>query len=126
MQQLAKKHANQTLVLGGLAGMTAGLVLLGAFPYTAIAMMAAFLIGFSVAGILLPAQTLIQQETPEDLLGRVTSTGMSIVFGAQILGLFLSGLLTKVIGVRQVFLVAAAFLIALVLSGRLFLPRRSV
>ena len=121
VQQLAKRFSNQGLVFSGLAGMVVGLVVLAAVPLTWSAILAAFGIGFSVAGILLPAQTLMQQETPEELIGRVSSTGMSIVFGAQILGLFLSGLLTKFIGVRQVFLVSAIFLLGLILMGRLAL-----
>ncbi|MEO6803787.1 MAG: MFS transporter [Granulicella sp.] len=124
VQQLAKRYSNQALVFGGLIGMAAGLILLAAIPDTAFTILAAFSIGFSVAGILLPAQTLLQVETPEELLGRVASTALSIVFGAQILGLFLSGLLTKFVGVRQVFFVSAIFLLGLVLMGRLSLHRR--
>jgi DHA3 family macrolide efflux protein-like MFS transporter len=124
VQHLAKTYANQTLVFSGLVGMSAGLIILTAIPQTAFTILAAFSIGFSVAGILLPAMTLMQQETPEELVGRVSSTGMSIVFGAQILGLFLSGLLTRYIGVRPVFLVCAAFLLCLVVLGKLSLRSR--
>jgi DHA3 family macrolide efflux protein-like MFS transporter len=124
VQQLAKTYANQTLVFSGLVGMSAGLLILTAIPQTAFTILAAFSIGFSVAGILLPAMTLMQQETPEELVGRVSSTGMSIVFGAQILGLFFSGLLTRYIGVRPVFLVCAAFLLGLVALGKFSLRNR--
>jgi DHA3 family macrolide efflux protein-like MFS transporter len=124
VQQLAKTYANQTLVFTGLVGMSAGLLILTAIPQTTFTILAAFSIGFSVAGILLPAMTLMQQETPEELVGRVSSTGMSIVFGAQILGLFLSGLLTRYIGVRPVFFVCAAFLLCLVALGKLSLRSR--
>lgn len=123
VQQLAKKYSNQMLVFSGLIGMAAGLTLLAIVPQTFLTILAAFSIGFSVAGILLPAQTLMQYETPEDLIGRVSSTGMSIIFGAQILGLFLSGLLTRFVGVRQVFLGSAIFLLALVLMGKWALRR---
>jgi DHA3 family macrolide efflux protein-like MFS transporter len=123
VQQLAKRFTNEVLVFGGLMGMAAGLLLLTAIPQIACSVLAAFSIGLSVAGILLPAQTLMQHETPEELLGRVSSTGMSIVFGAQVLGLFLSGLLTRYVGVRQVFLLSAVFLLALVMLGKLSLRR---
>ena len=126
VQQLAKHYTNQTLVFSGLAGMAVGLLVLAGVPQTLFTVLAAFAIGFSVAGILLPAQTLMQQETPEALIGRVSSTGMSIVFGAQILGLFISGLLTKFIGVRQVFLLSAVFLLALISMGKLSLRSRSI
>ncbi|WP_263382383.1 MFS transporter [Granulicella arctica] len=124
VQHLAKKYANQELVFGGLMGMAGGLLVLASISQIACTIAAAFLIGFSVAGILLPAQTLIQQETPEELVGRVSSTGMSIVFGAQVVGLFLSGLLTRFLGVREVFLLSAIFLMGLVFVGHLSLRRQ--
>src|SRR4051812_49341213 len=48
-------------------------------------------IGFSFTAIMVPAQTLTQRETPHDMLGRVASTQISVLFLAQILGLVLSG-----------------------------------
>jgi len=68
-----------------------------------------------------PAQTLIQQETPPPLMGRVGSTVMSFIFGAQILGLIASSLLAGRIGVRHVFAVCAALLLILIVVGRLWM-----
>jgi MFS family permease len=118
VQRLAKSHSNQTLVFGGLLGMGAGNLLLGVAPFTASALSAIFAVGFSVAAILLPAQTLLQQETPAELMGRVNSTGMSIVFGAQVLGLFFAGLLAKAVGVQGLFTAGAVLLIVISFAGR--------
>ena len=74
-----------------------------------------------VAAIVVPAQTLIQRETPHEMLGRVGSTNASIIFLGQILGLVLSGVLAQAIGVRMVFLLCAALAAALVVAGHLFL-----
>ena len=70
-----------------------------------------FIIGFAVAGIIIPSQTMIQQETPPALMGRVGATTMSMIFTAQISGLVLSGILAEHIGVRHVFALCAVLLV---------------
>ena len=125
VQRLARTLANNVLVLGGLLGMAAGCLALRVMPQIAVMLVSAFIIGLSVAAILLPAQTLLQQDTPEQLMGRVGSTAMAIVFGAQIVGLLLSGLLTTFVGVRQVFLLCAVFLLLMAIAGALSLRRKT-
>jgi len=85
------------------------------------AVAATFTIGFAFGAIMVPAQTLMQRETPHDMLGRVASTQISVVFLAQILGLVLSGTLAEVFGVRMVFFLCAGLSVALVGAGKLFL-----
>jgi MFS family permease len=65
--------------------------------------------------VIVPAQTLMQRETPHELMGRVSSTMMSVVFFAQLIGLILSGVFAQAFGVRTVFFVCAV--IAWVLTG---------
>jgi len=84
---------------------------------------ATFVIGFSFAAIMVPAQTLIQRETPVDMLGRVGSTNASVILLGQILGLAASGVLAEVLGVRLVFFLCAALSVALAAGGRVFLAR---
>jgi MFS family permease len=85
-----------------------------------------FIIGIAVAGIIVPAQTLFQQATPPELMGRVGSTFMSIVFAAQISGLVLSGILTQHIGVREVFALCAVMLVVLMAVGKLWMEPKKV
>jgi len=115
VRRLSGTVSNSTLVLGGLAGIGLGALLLGAFTLAATAMLGTFTLGFAFAGIIVPAQTLMQRETPHELLGRISSTVMSVVFFAQLIGLVLSGVFAQVFGVRLVFFVCAA--IAWVLTG---------
>ncbi len=125
VRMLARYADNDTLVLSGLAGIGGGVLLLGAVPHLAATLAATFVIGFAFAAIMVPAQTLIQRETPHEMLGRVGSTNASIVFLGQILGLVLSGILAEAIGVRLVFFLCAALALALVGAGRLFLHARN-
>src|SRR6185503_14455263 len=100
---VARRASDTGLVLWGLIGIGAGVFLLGAVPLMAATLAATFVIGFSFAAIMVPAQTLIQRETPVDMLGRVGSTNASVILLGQILGLAASGVLAEVLGVRLVF-----------------------
>jgi MFS family permease len=121
LNAFTKNVKNAVLVYSGLAGIALGLVFLTVFIHVWSTMLGDFIIGFAVAGIIIPSQTMIQQETPPALMGRVGSTVMSLVFGAQIAGLVLSGILANQIGVRHVFAVCAILLAALITAGRLWM-----
>src|SRR6202012_4935721 len=103
-----------------------GLVVLTTLPYITTTILGNLVIGFSVAGIIVPSQTLFQEATPPELLGRVGSTFMSIIFAAQIAGLVLSGVLTEYIGVRQVFALCAGMLLVLMAVGKLWMEPKSI
>jgi MFS family permease len=112
------------LVIWGLVGIGLGVLLLGAVAHIAATFAATFTIGFAFAAIMVPASTLIQRETPPDMLGRVGSTNASVVFLGQILGLAVSGVLAELVGVRTVFLLCAVLSVALAAAGRMFLRSR--
>ena len=121
LRRYANHVANDTLVLSGLAGIGAGVLLLGAVPHSAATLAATFIIGFAFAAIMVPAQTLLQRETPQEMIGRVSSTNISVAFLGQIIGLVLSGILADLFGVRAVFFLCAALSIMLAAAGRAFL-----
>jgi MFS transporter, DHA3 family, macrolide efflux protein len=121
LNTFGKKLSNTLLVYTGLFGIAVGLVILTLLPHIWSTLVGNFLIGFSVAGIIVPAQTLFQQATPPELMGRVGSTFMSIIFTAQLLGLVLSGILTQHIGVRQVFGLCSGMLIVLMAVGKIWM-----
>jgi DHA3 family macrolide efflux protein-like MFS transporter len=116
-----KKLGNTLLVYSGLFGIALGLVLLTTLTHIWSTLLGNLIIGFSVAGIIIPSQTLFQQETPPELMGRVGSTFMSIIFTAQIAGLILSGQLAQHTGVRQVFALCAILLLILMAVGKLWM-----
>src|SRR3954469_21140146 len=125
VRRLSKHASDTTLVMAGLAGIGGGVLLLGAIPHIAAALTSTFIIGFAFGAIMVPAQTLIQRETPQDMLGRVGSTNASVIFLGQILGLVVSGVLAEMVGVRMVFFLCAALSVALAAGGRGFLGSRS-
>ncbi len=121
----AVRVKNTILVYSGLLGISVGLVLLACVTQVWSTLLGDFLIGFAVAGIIIPAQTMIQQETPRELMGRVGSTVMSCVFSAQILGLLLSGALAQFTTVRIVFAICAAMVLVLAAAGKLFMEPKT-
>ena len=106
LNAFGKKIRNTVLVYSGLGGIAVGLAVLVLLHFVWSTIVGNFTIGFSVAGIIIPTQVMIQQETPPALMGRVGSTVMSTVFTAQILGLVASGLLAAAhrsdAGIRRV------------------------
>ena len=121
VRRLSGQLASATLVLGGLAGIGLGALILGAFTLVPTAMLGCFTLGFTFAGVIVPAQTLMQRETPPALVGRISSTMMSVVFFAQVLGLVLSGFLAQALGVRAVFFLCAVLAWVLTGAGKLLL-----
>jgi MFS family permease len=126
LNTFGKKLSNTLLVYSGLCGIAIGLVILTLLPHVWSTLVGNFIIGMAVAGIIVPAQTLFQQATPPELMGRVGSTFMSIVFAAQISGLVLSGILTQHMGVRGVFALCAVMLVVLMAVGKLWMePKKA-
>jgi MFS family permease len=126
LNTFGKKLSNTLLVYCGLCGIAVGLVILTLLPHVWSTLIGNFIIGMSVAGIIVPAQTLFQQATPPELMGRVGSTFMSIIFAAQIAGLVLSGVLTQHMGVRRVFALCAVMLVFLIVAGKLWMEPKEV
>ena len=116
-----KKIANQILVYSGLGGIAVALALLTLLTRIWSTTLGTLTIGLAVSCIIVPATTMMQQETPHELMGRVGSAFMSLVFTAQICGLVLSGILANHFGVRHVFAICAILLVILIAASRLFM-----
>jgi MFS family permease len=121
---LGRKSKNVVLVYSGLGGIALGVCLLTGLTHISSTIAATLIIGFAVAGIIVPATTMMQQETPPALMGRVGSTFMSLIFTAQISGLIVSGLIADYLGVRHVFAYCAVLLVLLIAAGRLWMEPR--
>ena len=126
VRRISGRVPSSVLVLSGLAGIGLGALLLGALPWVAMSMLACFTLGFAFAGVIVPAQTLMQQETPPKLMGRISSTVMSVVFFAQLVGLALSGVLAQGVGVRAVFFLCAVLAWVLTGAGKWLLGDRAL
>ena len=119
------RRVEPPVVLYGLVALGAGIAVLGFSHYAWLAAVSTFLMGVAVALVLVPAQTMSQQETPPAMVGRVSSTFMSMISIAQILGLLLSGGLAERLGMRNLFFSCAVVLLMLAAGGWLWLRQRA-
>ncbi|HJT54063.1 MAG TPA: MFS transporter [Candidatus Angelobacter sp.] len=127
-QLLGKTHQKMSrtnVVLSGLLALGIGAALLGGFQNIPMAAASTFMMGFAISFVLIPAQTMSQQETPPALMGRVSSTFMSLIAIAQVLGLLLSGYLAERLGIRPLFLACAGALGLIASGGYIFMRNRA-
>jgi MFS family permease len=120
--QLVNRLASRSkshVVVGGLLSLGVGVGFLGLFRNIPMAAVSTFTMGIAIAFVWVPAQTMSQQETPPAMVGRVTSSFMSLISLAQVLGLLLSGLLAQGLGIRRLFLSSAGALALIAGAGYL-------
>ena len=117
VNRFGRERSKKSIVLAGLMACAAGVALLGIFRAIPAAVATTFTMGFGISFVVVAAQTVLQQETPPAMLGRVSSSYMSVFSLAQVLGLLLSGHLAVWFGIRAVFLLCAAALALIVAVG---------
>jgi MFS family permease len=119
--RVGRRSKAPSVVLSGLGLMGVGTALLGAFRNIPMAAVSTFTLGLAIAFVWVPAQTMSQKETPPAMVGRVSSTFMSLVSMSQVLGLILSGYLAQILGIRTLFLTSAGIVALIAASGYLWL-----
>jgi heme/copper-type cytochrome/quinol oxidase subunit 4 len=79
----------------------------------------AFAFGSGIANMafLIPSQTLFQERTPAELMGRVVGFRFSLVFGAMTLAMAVGGVLADAVGVTAVIAVSGLVSMAAGLAG---------
>jgi MFS family permease len=124
VHRLAKTRSKEHMMMSGLFGVAAGTLVLAVFGSTVVTALATIGIGACVALIVIAAQTLMQGQTPVEMLGRVTSSLMSVLSLAQIAGLVLSGGIAQAIGIRNSYYATSAILICIAAAGWRVVERR--
>jgi len=112
IRKVAAGFSRATLIAAGMGVIGAGILLLAAFPGVPVAIAGAGGIGCGAAIALVAASTLLRERTPEGLRGRVSSVSTATMSAAQAAAIVLSGNLAAALGVRGVFALSAAMLLA--------------
>jgi MFS transporter, DHA3 family, macrolide efflux protein len=120
--QLSKSH----LILLGLLTMAAFVLLLAAWRSLIGAGIGMFGIGVGVVFVFVSAQTLMQGQTPMEMMGRVSGSLMAALSWAQLIGLAISGSLAHAAGVRLLFFGSAVILATFACIGYFRLPNTTV
>ncbi|MGH9940069.1 MAG: MFS transporter [Blastocatellia bacterium] len=123
--RFAKNLAKGLLVVAGLLGMGIAVMVMASIGHVVVASIGAFGIGFGAIFIIVPTQTLIQQETPVEMVGRVSSSFMSVLSVSQLVGLIFSGSLAQALGIRNLFFASAAMLVLFACFGYFRLPAQA-
>jgi hypothetical protein len=95
LTRFARRQSSAHLVLFGLITIGVFVVIMASFKNLIAAGIGTFGTGVGIVFIIVSAQTLMQQETPVELVGRVSSSVMSVISLAQLVGLIFSGSLAQ-------------------------------
>ncbi len=125
INRFGRNKRKNYLVIAGLFGIAAAILevaIAGSVAGTVVGMLA---LGFCVAFILIPAQTLLQEETPRDMLGRVSSSLWSVLSFAQIGAMLIAGPVAQTMGIRNLYYGSGVVLLLIAGTGYLYLRRPS-
>jgi MFS family permease len=122
LTRFARHIPHQNLVVYGLGGMGVFVLItamFGSMSSTAVGMLG---LGFCAAAIFITATTLIQQETPQELLGRVMSCLMALLAGSQVISMLAAGPIADKTGITTLYFASAAMLVGIGVVGHFKLP----
>jgi len=123
--RLSRHRSREHLMMGGLFMVALGILVLALVGTVATTVAATLWMGVGVALVIISAQTLMQGQTPMEMLGRVSSSSMSVMSFAQAGGLLVSGSIAQVIGIRKSYLVTSALLTVIAAVGWRVVERRA-
>ena len=118
----SKKH----MVVAGLLGIGLAILEVAAFSSVVTTVIGMVGVGFGVAFIMVPAQTLLQEETPKAMLGRVSSSMMSVLAIAQVLAMVVAGPVAQRVGIRDLYFASGLLLLLIAGAGYFRLRKPAV
>jgi DHA3 family macrolide efflux protein-like MFS transporter len=121
----ARNRSNSQIVMLGLVGTGCSIALLAAIGTRITAVSGMLGVGFFVAFIIVPAQVLLQEHTPENMLGRVSGSMMAVMSSSQVIALLSAGELANRVGIRNVYYGSALLLFAVAAAGYYRLSREA-
>ena len=110
--KFANRFARQTLIAAGMGVVGFCILSLAAVPSLIVAFPGALGIGCGAAIAMVAASAVLKECTPTELRGRVNSVSMALMSAAQAAAMILAGSLAARIGVRGVYALSAAMLLA--------------
>ena len=125
VRQASRKGSNSRIVIGGLAGVGFSIALIALTGSAIAAAIGILALGFFVAFIIVPAQVLMQEHTPKNMLGRVSASMVSVMVSSQVIAMLFAGEIATSVGIRNVYYGSAALLLLLAAAGYYWLSRES-
>jgi DHA3 family macrolide efflux protein-like MFS transporter len=125
VRKLSGRVAPERLVSLAVAGMGVAVAVTAIFSEIVSAVVGMLALGICAAFIIITSQTLMQHETPSEMLGRVSSSMMSTMAVAQVLAMFVAGPVAERAGLHKLYYGSAVMLAAVSGVGLLQLRRRA-
>jgi MFS family permease len=104
-------------IIGAFVAMGLALLALAATGSLSIALGLAVIVGLGNATFVVPSQTIFQQRTPDEMLGRVVAIRLALVSGMLALAMATSGALAQTFGLRPVLAACGLLTAAAGLAG---------
>lgn len=104
-------------IIGGYAAFGGFVLLMALMDQIPLALTFAFGAGIANMGFIIPSQTLFQERTPSELMGRVVSFRFSLVFGAMTLAGAIASAMTVAVSAATVLVIFSLVTIAAGLAG---------
>jgi MFS family permease len=114
---LAARLPKGPAIVGAFAAMGLALLALAASGSLPIALGLAAIVGLGNATFVVPSQTIFQQRTPDEMLGRVVALRLALVSGVLALAMVTSGALAQTFGLRPVLAACGLLTAAAGLAG---------
>lgn len=118
--KFGQAHSKVLMVVTGIFGLGLGVFVLAAVGQVALALTVCVWLGLAISAVLVPTQTLVQQETPPSMLGRVSSTSASLITVAQLVAVATTGKIADWIGIRNLYYAVASALVLIAFVGYLY------
>jgi MFS transporter, DHA3 family, macrolide efflux protein len=107
----------QNLVVYGLGIMGLAVLLIASLGVVVATALGMLILGFGAAFVMISSQTLVQQETPKEMLGRVMSAYMSLSATSQAVAMFFAGPFAERAGIRTLYFASGVMLLCVALVG---------
>jgi MFS family permease len=111
-------------IIAAFTALGVAMVALAATQNLPLALILAVAVGLANVTFVVPSQTLFQQRTPDEMLGRVVAIRLAVVNGVLALAMVSSGALAQLVGLRPVIAACGILTVAAGLAGLLVRPIR--
>jgi MFS family permease len=125
VRKAAAGTSPQYLVIYGMGGMGLAIAVTAVFGEIFSTVAGMLGLGFFAAFIFITSQTLLQQETPQEMLGRVMSSLMSMMAISQVLAMLFAMPVAEWAGLRNLYYGSALMLVGIGCAGFLRLGRKT-
>lgn len=126
ISRYGRLYSKVSLVIAGILVMGVSVFVMAVFAKAAAVLVSAVVLGLGVAYVLIPSQTLIQEETPHEILGRVSSASMSLMTVSQLLAFLMAGAIAELIGIINLYTIVAAMLVLTAAFGFAYARANSI